>query len=144
MPAADDNKDDEIDRIGSTQMDIDVNTQISIRDQIELASMGKSAKSNVLDAIDEIQYEKIDLCVESEDKNVDAELDIPSKFICPITKQIIRKPENVHERLTIDKYLKEKGTSPMTGEEAYTLILSSNKQLRKQIEEYCLLNNISY
>ena len=72
---------------------------------------------------------------------------IPSKFICPITKQIMKDPviafdENIYERSAIEKYLKENNTSPITDEEAYTLSLFSNKQLKKEIQAYCAVNNV--
>eukprot|EP01083_Nonionella_stella_P244956 852062_1 len=73
---------------------------------------------------------------------------IPSKFICPITKKIMINPVvafdgNIYGKDAILKHLKEKGTSPITGEEAYTLHVFSKKLLKKEIQTYLALYTIN-
>ena len=82
------------------------------------------------------------------DDDDDVEDKIPSKFICPLTKQIMRDPViafdgNVYEREAIKKHLKEKKVSPITGEKAFTIILFPNQQLKKEIQAYNLINDLS-
>ena len=72
---------------------------------------------------------------------------IPSKFICPLTKQIMRDPViafdgYVYEREAITQQLKEKGTSPITGAKAYVMDVFSRGELKREIEAYCNVNNI--
>ena len=85
----------------------------------------------------------------NEDDDIDntMENEVPSKFKCPLTKRIMKDPviafdENVYEREAIEKHLKEKGTSPMTGDKAFVVKVFANKELKKEIEAYCMVNNI--
>eukprot|EP01083_Nonionella_stella_P111301 326424_1 len=71
---------------------------------------------------------------------------VPSKFICPLTKRIMKNPVmafdgNTYEHEAIEKYLKQHGKSPVTNEKAYTLNLYSHRQLQKEIQSYSSLND---
>eukprot|EP01083_Nonionella_stella_P112228 329911_1 len=79
--------------------------------------------------------------------NNDKQNTIPPKFICPLTKQIMKNPVmafdgNTYEHEAIEKYFKQHGKSPITNEKAYTLNVYSHRQLKKEIQSYCSLNNI--
>ena len=56
---------------------------------------------------------------------------------------LIVQVSNVYEREAIEKHLGEKGTSPITGDKAFVTNVFANKQLKKEIEAYCMVNNIS-
>merc|ERR1719242_2860228 len=72
---------------------------------------------------------------------------IPQQFICPLTKCIMADPVMAFDRLTyereaIEKYLLENGKSPVTGEDAYTMNVYSHRQLKQEIQEYCLSSGV--
>merc|ERR1711972_233016 len=84
--------------------------------------------------------------LESNGKLNDDEL--PKQFICPLTKSIMTDPvmafdRNTYERDAIEKYLEEKGSSPVTGEKAYTFNVYSHRQLKKEIQDYCSSKSMS-
>jgi len=70
------------------------------------------------------------------------EEEVPAHFICPLTKEIMSDPvmafdRNTYEREAIEKYLEEQGSSPVTGEKAYTFNVYSHRQLKQEIQGYC-------
>eukprot|EP01083_Nonionella_stella_P154080 495992_1 len=66
---------------------------------------------------------------------------IPPKFICPITKQMMKDPviafdAHTYDRDAIEKYLKTHHKSPITKADAFTLTLFPNLPLKKEIESF--------
>ena len=70
---------------------------------------------------------------------------VPPKFLCPLTNLIMKDPviafdSNTYERQAIEKHLKEKGTSPITGSQAYIMNVYPNQELKEEIEAFCVAN----
>lgn len=68
-------------------------------------------------------------------------LQVPKDFLCPITQDIMNKPVvaadgYTYEKAAIIKWIKKKGTSPITREELSKHQLFPNRLLKKQIEEF--------
>eukprot|EP01083_Nonionella_stella_P154082 495996_1 len=66
---------------------------------------------------------------------------IPKKFLCPITKQMMKDPviafdAHTYDRDAIEKYLKTHHKSPITKADAFTLTLFPNLPLKKEIESF--------
>lgn len=64
-----------------------------------------------------------------------------SSFLCPISKEVMRDPVlacdgHSYERRNIERWLREKTTSPLTGAQLDLLILIPNHTLRMSIREY--------
>jgi len=72
---------------------------------------------------------------------------IPSKFVCPITKNLMSDPVMAfdgytYERTAIAQYLHKHRKSPKTGKEAHTLCLFPNLQLQQEIDAFRIVNDI--
>ena len=66
---------------------------------------------------------------------------IPNKFVCPITKEMMKEPViafdgNSYEKNAIMEYLKLHKKSPLTNEETTIFNVFPNMQLKKEIEIY--------
>ena len=77
----------------------------------------------------------------AEDKEPESKPDIPEKFMCPITHKAMRDPVlafdgHSYERAAIEKYLKEHGKSPITGDEAVTHMVFPNNVLKSMIDDF--------
>ena len=72
---------------------------------------------------------------------------IPSKFMCPITKNLMRDPVMAfdgytYERSAIVEYLEKHNKSPMTQKSAHILHLFPNLQIKQEIETFREVNDI--
>ena len=70
-----------------------------------------------------------------------ASLQVPKYFLCPITQDIMENPivaadGYTYEKKALVKWIKKKGTSPVTREELSKDHLFPNRLLKKQIEEF--------
>ena len=69
----------------------------------------------------------------------DSNNNIPSKYLCPITKQMMAEPVTfdgyTYERNAL-QYLKKHNKSPQTQQQAHTLCLFPNLQIQQEIETY--------
>ena len=75
------------------------------------------------------------------------EIKIPSRFLCPLTKEIMKDPviafdENTYEREAIENHLKQNRISPITGNKAYIMNVYPNQELKKEIEAFCVVHDI--
>lgn len=73
-----------------------------------------------------------------------AEVEVPTCFLCPLTKQVMEDPVvipsgNTYERTAITAWLIDKGTDPETGRKTTTEELYPNHALKKAIEGYEIL-----
>jgi len=80
--------------------------------------------------------------VESDRHNI-----IPSKFMCPITKNLMKDPVMAfdgytYERAAIEKYLEKHNKSPMTQKTAHILHLFPNLQIKQEIDTFREVNDI--
>merc|ERR1719447_2592359 len=67
--------------------------------------------------------------------------EIPSDYICPITKQLMKEPVmafdgHCYERKAIEDYLQSHQKSPVTGKKADFSIVFPNHRLRGEIEVF--------
>merc|ERR1712217_596574 len=74
-------------------------------------------------------------------------VDIPPRFTCPITKEIMKDPViafdgNTYERTAIEKYLNEHNKSPVTGAVADHTIVIPNNAMKQLIEEFLGANGL--
>ena len=65
---------------------------------------------------------------------------IRDEFLCPITYELLRDPViaadgNTYERCAIERWLKKTGTSPLSGEKLEHTMVSSNRTLKKIIQD---------
>ena len=75
-------------------------------------------------------------------------VDIPEKFVCPISKELMKDPViafdgNAYSRATIEDWLKQHKTSPVTGAAAEHCIVVPNNALKQQIAEFVAANGLS-
>jgi len=71
------------------------------------------------------------------------QLQVPKDFLCPITQDIMKDPVvaadgYTYEKRAITKWIKRKGTSPVTREELSKDRLFPNRLLKKQIEDFSM------
>ena len=74
-------------------------------------------------------------------------LEIPDRFICPITKKIMKEPVMAfdgycYEKMSIESYLKINKKSFVTGENADYIGVFPNHSLKKEITKFIKDNNI--
>lgn len=73
-------------------------------------------------------------------------VDIPSEFLCPISKDVMKDPViacdgHTYERSEIENYLKQHNKSPLTGEAAEHAFVFPNKGMKKRIDAFLSANN---
>ena len=80
------------------------------------------------------------------DNKDDDDSKIPSKYLCPITKNLMISPVMAfdgytYEKSAIEQYLKKYKKSPQTQQEAHTLCLFPNLQIQQEIQTFKIVNN---
>merc|ERR1712003_458701 len=109
---------------------------------------GTREERNGFDADSEDQKQKVNgkrnrsSSVESTGHNI-----IPSKFMCPLSKNLMKDPVMAfdgytYERNSIEKYLKKHNKSPMTQKVAHILHLFPNMQIKQEIETFREVNDL--
>ena len=88
-----------------------------------------------------------DIGIEHESEEAGSQ--IPSKFVCYITKKLMREPVMAfdgytYEKSAIEQYLRKHKKSPRTKKQATTLCLFPNIQLQQEIETFCRENGIEF
>ena len=74
-----------------------------------------------------------------------AEEEVPPSFVCPITQEVMRDPVSTadghtYERDAIERWLRTRRTSPMTGATLSSRALIPNLALRKLCREWAARN----
>ncbi|MDA8562185.1 hypothetical protein N9L02_03655, partial [Gammaproteobacteria bacterium] len=85
------------------------------------------------------------------DKKKLEETTLPTKFICPISKQLMINPVRIsgskvpvaYEKLAIEAHYEEYGTDPMTNNYIEDdADFTPDLALKRQINDFCITNNI--